>query len=485
MIHRSILHLRFGVVASLASAVLLFATAAAAQAGIGIGNTTGYATAPSSSLGQGPLTGSVPSGTATTEVLHLTLGDAINRALRYNLGSIENSENTRIARGQRLVALSQLLPQVGAEVGETVEQFSAATLGIKTPFIPPVIGPFSYSSATATISSTIFSYQSIQHFKSARSAEEAAKLSYSDVLDAITLTVGNAYLLVIQGRSHIQAQEAQVRNAKALYDQAVDQFQAGTAPRIDATRTEVQLHTEEYNLSVARNNFAVAKLALGRAIGLPLGQEFDLADTLPYADINPPSLESALSMAYQSRSDFRAAIDNQKSAAQALAAAKGERYPVVAMNGNYGDVGTTFGHSHGTFLVQGGVSVPIFTSGRIKGDITQAEAMLRQRKAESENLRGQIDYDVRTAYLNLNAAKEQVNVAQRNIELANDNLARSQDRFRAGVTDSVEVVQAEQSLASANDQYITSLYSHNLAKLSLARALGVARTNYSQYLAGR
>lgn len=131
------------------------------------------------------------------------------------------------------------------------------------------------------------------------------------------------------------------------------------------------------------------------------------------------------------------------------------------------------------------MSVPIFTSGRIKGDITQAEAMLRQRKAESENLRGQIDYDVRTAYLNLNAAKEQVNVAQRNIELANDNLARSQDRFRAGVTDSVEVVQAEQSLASANDQYITSLYSHNLAKLSLARALGVARTNYSQYLAGR
>ena len=155
------------------------------------------------------------------------------------------------------------------------------------------------------------------------------------------------------------------------------------------------------------------------------------------------------------------------------------------MNGVYGDEGTTFGHSHGVFQFQGGVNVPIFTGRRIKGDITQAEAALRQRQAETGDLRGQIDYDVRTAFLNLNAAKEQVDVATRNVALANENLARSEDRFTSGVTDSVEVVQAEQSLASANDQYITSLYSHNLAKLSLARALGVARTNYAQYLGGK
>jgi outer membrane protein TolC len=270
-----------------------------------------------------------------------------------------------------------------------------------------------------------------------------------------------------------------------LYDQAVDQLRAGTVPKIDVTRTEVQLHTEEYNLSVARNDFAIAKLVLARAIGLPLGQQFELADKLPYSDINPPSLDDALRMAYQSRSDFLAGLDSQKAAAQSLAAAKGERYPVVAVNGNYGDVGETFGHSHGVFEFQGGVSVPVFTGGHIKGDITQAEATLRQRKAESENLRGQVDYDVRSAFLNLNAAKEQVDVATRNVALANENLARSKDRFTSGVTDSVEVVQAEQSLASANDQYIASLYSHNFAKLSLARALGVARTNYQQYLGGK
>jgi len=444
---------------------------------------------PAGSVGPGQasaLTGSVPSGPASSEVLRLTLRNAITSALRYNLATTESSENARIARGQRLLALSRLLPQVSAGLSENVDQLNLATFGLQgIPGVPNIVGPFSYTSVEAAASQTLFSYESIQRFRSARTAEQAAQLSYQDILDAVTLTVGNGYLHVIETDSRIQAQEAQVRNARALYDQALDEVQAGTAPRIEATRTEVQLHTEEYNLSVARNNFQVAKLALGRAIGLPLGQEFELADQLPYSEINPPTVEDALNVAYKSRSDFRSALNSEKSAAQTLSAARGERYPVVAVNGDYGDIGPTLGHSHGDFAFQAGISVPIFTGGRIKGDITQAEAELRQRKAEAENIRGQVDYDVRTAFLNLNAAKEQVTVAKQNVDLANENLARSKDRFTSGVTDSVEVVQAEQSLASANDQYITSLYNHNLAKLSLARALGVARTDYQQYLGGK
>ena len=428
--------------------------------------------------------GSVPSGPASDGLVQLTLQDAIKMALRYNLGAIESGQNAQIARGQRLLALSNLLPQVSAGASENVQQVNLATFGLnglKTG-IPTVVGPFSYSSADASVSQTLFSYESIQRFRAARTAEQAAQLSYQDILDVVTLTVGNAYLRIIEADSRIKAQEAQVQNARALYDRAVDQVQAGTAPRIDATRTEVQLHTEEYNLSIARNNFAIAKLALARAIGLPLGQQFVLADTLPYSDITPLSVDDALQIAFKSRSDFRSALDSQKAAAQTLSAAKGERYPTVAVNGGYGDIGPTFGNSHGDFTFQAGIRVPLFTGGRIKGDITQAEAALRQRKAEAENIRGQIDQDVRTALLNLNAAKEQVEVAKQNVELANESLARSKDRFTSGVTDSVEVVQAEQALASANDEYITSLYNHNFAKLSLARALGVARTNYNQYL---
>jgi outer membrane protein TolC len=439
------------------------------------------------SAGQtGAVTGSVPSGPASNEIVRLTLRDAITRGLRYNLATIESGENARIARGERLLALSKLLPQVSAGASENVEQISLARFGLQQlPGVPNIVGPFSYTSLDATLSETLFSFESIQRFRAARSAEQAAHLSYQDILDAVTLTVGNAYLQVIEADSRIEAQQAQVRNAQALYDQALDEVRAGAAPRIEATRTEVQLHTEEYNLSVARNGFEVAKLSLGRAIGLPLGQPFELAEQLPYSEINPPTVEDALSVAYRSRGDFRAALDSQKSAAQALSAARGERYPVVAVNGDYGDIGPTLGHSHGDATLQADISVPIFTGGRIKGDITQAEAEFTQRKAEAENIRGQVDYDVRKAFLNLSAAKEQVAVATQNVKLANENLVRSRDRFTSGVTDSVEVVQAEQSLASANDQYITSLYDHDLAKLSLARALGVARTSYQQYLGGQ
>jgi outer membrane protein TolC len=432
------------------------------------------------------VTGSIPSGPASNEVLPLSLREAIQMAVRYNLGSIESAEAARLERGQRLVALSDLLPQIDAGVSENVNQISSSTLGIpKNPVIPSVLGPYSYSSVDASLSQTLFSLSAIQHFRAAKTAEQAAQLNYQDILDVVTLTVGNAYLQVIEADSRIEAQEAQVRNAQALYDQALAEFQAGTRPRIDVTRTEVQLHTEQYNLSVDRNDFALAKLRLSRATGLPLGQNFELTDRLPYADMHPPTLEDALRIAYASRSDLHANLDLQKSAEKDLAAARAERYPTATVHADYSDVGTTFGHSNGNFEFQAGVRVPLFTGGRIKGEIVQSRSKLEQRKAEAENARGQVDFDVRAAFLNLNAAAEQVDVAHRNINLANESLARSRDRFTSGVTDSVEVVQSEQSLASANDQFITSVYNHNLAKLELARALGIARNNYDQYLGGQ
>lgn len=431
------------------------------------------------------ISGSVPSGTATPEVLRLTLRDAITMGLRYNLGQIESGEDARNARGQRLLALSNLLPRVTAGANEHVTQVSLVPTGISQAAVIPIpstIGPFSYSEAGGDLSWTLFSYESIQRFRSARTAEEAARLSYADTLDVVTLTVGNAYLQVIQANSRITAQEAQVRNAEALYNQALDQFQAGTAPRIDVTRTKSQLRTEQYNLSATRNSFSIAKLTLSRALGLPLGQAFDIADPIPYQDITPPSVDEALKMAYNTRRDFLAARAAQKAAEHTLSAARAQRYPAVTTAGDYTVVGPNFGKLRGSFAFQAGVSLPIFTGGQIAGDITQAEAALRQRSAEAENVRGQVDADVRTAYFNLNTAVEQVTAARDNVALANENLSRSQQRFIAGVADSVEVVQAEQTLASANDQYINSLYSHNLAKLQLARALGVARTNYDQYL---
>lgn len=431
--------------------------------------------------------GSVPAGAATSEVRQLTFADAIEMALRYNLGAVESAESARVARGQRLQALSALLPQVGVGVSYAREQLSSAALGFKpspTFPIPATIGPFGYGTIAASVSQTVLNVESIQRLKAAQSAEQAAALSHDDMLDVITLVVGNAYLQVIEASSRIEATDAEVRHARALYDQAVDALNAGTSPKIDVTRTSVQLHTDEFNLTVARNHLAIAKLNLARAIGLPLGQAFDVAGRLPYADINPQSIDDALRQAYDARADVHAAEQAVESAQHQVSAARAQRYPVLAVNGDYGGQGVNFGNLRKIFGVQASISVPVFTSGRIAGEVTQADAVLQQRQAERDNLRGQIDYDVRTALLNLQAAKEQVVVARENVDLANESLARSQERFRAGVTDSVEVVQAQQALSSANDQYISGTYSHNLAKLQLARAMGAAHTSYSQYLAG-
>jgi outer membrane protein TolC len=431
--------------------------------------------------------GSVPTGAATGDVRNLTLHDAIEMALRYNLGAVESGESARAARAQRLQALSALLPQVGAGLSFNDIKSTSASVGLATvpnfP-IPPTIGPFHYSTLTGNVSQ-ILSVETIRRFQAAQNAEQAARLSYDDILDLVTLTVGNAYLQVIDAASRIDATEAQVKNAQALYDQAVDAFGAGTSPKIDVTRTSVQLHTEQFNLTVAKNSLAIAKLTLARAIGLPLGQAFDLADRLPYSDLDAQSVDAALETANRTRADLRAAQQAVESAQHQVDAARAQRYPTFAFNGDYGRQGVTLGsNAHSIFAVQAAVTVPVFTSGRIESQTREAQAALSQRQAERENLRGQIDYDVRTALLNLQAAKEQVAVAKENVDLATENLDRSRERFAAGVTDSVEVVQAQQSLSSANDQLISGAYSHNLAKLQLARAIGVAHTNYGQYLAG-
>jgi outer membrane protein TolC len=429
--------------------------------------------------------GSVTAGVVTPEVRRLTLRDAVEMAVRYNLGAIESEEATRTARGQRVQALSALLPQVSLGWSYNDAQVTAASLGFSsTPIVPvpSVIGPFHYTTMAASASQTIFSLESIRRFRAAQTAEQAAQLSHDDILDLVTVAVSNGYLLIIDATSRIDATVAEVRNAQALYDQAVEALAAGTSPKIDVTRTAVELHTEQYNLTVARNNFAIAKLNLARVIGLPLGQVYELVDHLPYADLDPQSVDEALRMATDTRADYRAAQRAVDTAQYQLGAAHAQRYPTAAVSGDTGWQGVTVASSQYIFSVQAGVTVPLFTGGRIEGEVTQAQAALQQRQAERDNLRGQIEYDVRTALLNLQAAKEQVEVARETLALANENLARSQERFAAGVTDSVEVVQAQQSLSSANDQYISGTYSHNLAKLQLARALGVAHGRYGEYL---
>jgi outer membrane protein TolC len=434
------------------------------------------------SVSQNGFTGSVPEGKVSPEVLSISFLDAIDRGLKQNLGLLLSSDNALAARGAKWKELSSLLPNLAAQAQETAQQTSIAALGFRIPGIPRVIGPFNYFDTRVFLDQSVFNWNYIQKERAAAESVKAAEYSYKDARELVVLVAGNAYLQAIAGGARVETAEAQVKTAQALHDRAVDQQKAGVSPAIDTLRSEVELQSRKQQLIAARNDFAKQKLQLSRIIGLPLGQEFTLSDKAPYDVLVPPSLEDSLRQAYASRPDYQSALAQVRAAELSRRAATAEYYPTFDMEGDYGDIGVNPATSNGTFHVAGTLTVPIFQGGKAHADVLQAEASLRQAKARLEDLRGQIDNDVRNALLDLNAAADQVEVARTSVDLAEQTLTQAQDRFTAGVTDNLEVVQAQESVASAHENYISSLYAHNLAKVELARSLGNAEQGVKQYL---
>jgi outer membrane protein TolC len=314
---------------------------------------------------------------------------------------------------------------------------------------------------------------------------KGAQYTYKDARELVVLAVGNAYLLAIADASRIETGEAQVANAQALYDKAIDQQKAGVTPSIDTLRAQVELQTREQQLIAARNDYAKQKLSLARVIGLAPGQEFILTEKAPYAVLTPLPVEVYLQRAYLSRSDYQSAQAQLRAAEFARRGAAAGRYPTADLSANFGDIGVTPGQSNGTWQVNGGVNIPIFQGGKVHSDILEADAQLKQARSQLGNLRGQIDYEVRGSLLDLNSAADQVNVARSSVDLAEEALTQSQDRFTAGVTDNLEVVQAQEAVAAAHESYIESLYAHNLAKVELARAIGDAEQGVERFLKGQ
>jgi outer membrane protein TolC len=274
--------------------------------------------------------------------------------------------------------------------------------------------------------------------------------------------------------ARIASARAQLESAKALYDQAVNRNAAGLNARIDVNRSQVELQTQRLRLISLETDLASQKLALGRLIGLPLGQEFTLTTPMEYRPGSTTTLDEALEEAFAKRPDLQAAKAQVRAAEQARKAAAGQNTPAISINGNYLLAGTNPAQSNGVFSLFGSVDFPIWRSGRIHADIDEADAVLAQRRADYEDTYARIDVEVRNAFLRLNAAKEQVIVAESNRGLAQDTLRQARDRFGAGVADTIEVVQAQESVAAAEQDYIAGLYSHYLARISLARATGDA-----------
>ena len=441
---------------------------------------------------QNPFSGSVPAGKATPSVLLLSLKDAIDRGLKQNLGLLLTGEGIPSARGQWWKDLSELLPNVTTSTSFAVQQINLRTVGLNVQAfsalgirIPSVVGPFGVFDARAFVTQSIFNWQAIQQARSSAQQIKAAQFSFKDARELVVFAVASAYLQTIADAARVDTSTAQRDTAQALYKQAADQLQAGTTAAIDTLRAKVELQTREQQLIAARNDFAKQKIALGRAIGLPSGQEFTLADNPTYDPQPTVTLDEALRRAYASRADYQSALAQVRAATLARKAAVARYYPSVSTAVNYGDIGVNPGNSHGTLDATAALNIPIFQGGRVHGEVLQAEASLRQSQEMLDNLRAQIDQDVRNALLDLQSAADLVEVARSSVDLAGQTLQQARDRFAAGVADNIEVVQAQQSVASANESLISSLYAYNVSKVGLARAIGHAEDGVQEYVKGK
>jgi outer membrane protein TolC len=429
--------------------------------------------------------GSVADSKLVPGVLPLSLDDAIERGLRHNLGVILSGQNQISARATQLSQLQSLLPTVSGNIKESEQETDLQAEGLRISGFPAIIGPYAYTDLRGSLNWTLLSVASLRNYLASKHNFQSAQLSVDDARDEVVLSVGNAYLLVIADKGRIEADQAQVATSKVSLDQAVANHQAGTSPLLDELRARVDYQTQQQNLIQAQATFDKDKIALARVIGLPLEQQFDLTDTEPYAALNAVDPAQAVAQAIANRKDLKAFAEQVAGAEGARKAASAERYPTVSFSGDYGDIGVNVLHSHGTGDATGTLDIPILEEGKIRGDELTAKTQLEQKQAQLSNLKGQIAADVRSAILDIEAAEKQVQVAQSNVQLANEELSEAQQRFAAGVTDNLSVSQAQQSVAQANDQYISSLYQHNVAKLTLARALGVAQTGYKAYVGGR
>jgi outer membrane protein TolC len=431
---------------------------------------------------QDTFSGSIPQGKATGEVIDLTVEDALDRGLKYNLGLYLSDRATDQTRAARLRSLAELMPVVNGAFSEEAERLNLKAFGFDFPGFPSSVGPFGITELQATGTWTPLNLQYFNNLHAASQNVKAAQFSYHDARDTVVLAVGANYLLTIANESRVTAAQAELDAAQALYQLAVDQENAGLAPQIDTLRARVQLQTQQSILIQAQNDLEKQRIALARVIGLPVTQKFRLVNRVPYEPLPPEELENAYQRALQTRPDYKAALASLRAAQYTREGAWQQRLPSIGLMANYGVLGFTPGSLAPNWSAAATLNIPIFQGGRVEADIEQDEAILKQRQAQVDNLRAGIEQDIEDALLDIKAAGKQVEVAKTGLDYAQQTLEQSQDRFAAGVTNNVEVIQAQQQLASANEQYITSLYAHNIAKVLLARAIGNAEQAVKQYL---
>jgi outer membrane protein TolC len=430
---------------------------------------------------QNPFLGSVPNGQGNGSPLHLTLEKAIAMALGANLGLVDSNVGDDVARARHLRALSVVLPQLMAESQIALETYDLSTIGAAKLNLPNRDGPFNYGNARLSLHQQVLDMSAIYTVKERAQEEQASAETLRDARNIVVLAATSAYLAAASDDSRISAAQAELDAAKATAVLLRDRVAHELSPEIDSIRSEVAEETAQQRLTLITVHTEEDKLALGRIIGVPANASIVIDDTMnftapPVTDTGDLDKEAATH-----RADLAAAKSREAAKGDHVQAASSERLPTINVVASFGGGGMNFGAFYDQYSVRANLQVPIFTGGRIRSDIQEARAERRRAHSETQDLQQRIMFDIRTAQLDLAGAATSVSVAEKNLALAERGLKQSEDRFETGITLAQEVIDSQQAVAAARDNYIRSVYEHNLAKLMLIRATGTAEEQVGQY----
>jgi outer membrane protein TolC len=436
-----------------------------------------------------PYFGSVTLKPATDEVLQLSLEDAIRRGLDTNLG-LKQAENAEKAiHGEQLQALQEFLPTITVSGDTGFYQHDLAALGFKGSSLPPdlagTIPPVTHDTLTQGqihFDQIVFSGPVIAGWKAAGAATRAAHFAKMTARGEVIQQVASAYLHAIASASEVDNAKALEQADEVQLNHAHDQRVAGVATSLDEVRARVQYQTQQQVTIVAQNQLDKDLILLKREIGIDPGQNIVLTDRAPFSELAEQTPEEVRATAYKNRQDYQNLQNQIEELRSVHAAYRSQRLPTLSVSGNYGVQAITTIGSHGVFTAVGTLSVPIFREAGLRGNIDASQAQLQSARSQMDDLRSRIDQQVRSALLDVKAARQLIDVSRSNVELSTRGLSDETERVNAGVDDTLPLVTAQATLARSQTSLVESLYEYNLSKLALARAAGVLEQQYHYYL---
>jgi outer membrane protein len=421
--------------------------------------------------------------TAPGQVLRLTLDQAVALAVKQNTTAQIAVLTAAQSEQDKNVALAALLPEANLSVKDQVERVNLkAQFGGKNVFpgFPQHVGPYQVFSAGPTFGGPVLDLTLWQRYQAARNTANSSRATSLSTREQVILLVVSQYIGTLRAVANVQASQSRVDLALALYDQAADLQKEGVGTGIDTLRANVELQNEKQRLIEAQNDRETSLYGLSKLLNLNPRQPIEQADSLSFFDTPQPDVEPTIEAALALRQEWKALEEQIKAAGAEKKASQYSRLPSLRFDGNWEYLGTSSATGIPTYTYAASVNMPLFTGGRIRAEIVRADLEIRKLEQQKEDLRNQIALDVKTALLNLQSARSEVQVANLGVQLSTEEVDQARDRFKAGVANNIEVIQAQDSLARANDNQIAALYRFNQSRADLARAIGQMEKVYSK-----